>query len=227
MTVWRRFAAYWAPEPGPLAAFCAAWLGRDAETGRALAHPPLRGLPRPAAELTAEPRVYGLHATLKPPFRSGAGEAEIAAALEALAAGLAPVEAPPLRFARLGGFLALVPSGESPALSALAMALVEGLDRHRLPPPEAELARRRAAGLTARQEALLARWGYPYVGPEFRFHVTLTGRLAPEEAAAVEAALAPALAPLLPPALAVREVALFGEGEDGLHRLIRRFALRG
>jgi len=41
----------------------------------------------------------------------------------------------------------------------------------------AELARRRTLRLTAEQDAMLARWGYPYVLEDFRFHMTLTGSL--------------------------------------------------
>jgi hypothetical protein len=41
---------------------------------------------------------------------------------------------------------------------------------------EAERARRRGA-LTLRQEALLDRFGYPYVAEEFKFHMTLTDRI--------------------------------------------------
>ena len=43
--------------------------------------------------------------------------------------------------------------------------------------PPAELARRRAGGLTPRQDELLQRWGYPFVLEEFRFHMSLTGPL--------------------------------------------------
>jgi 2'-5' RNA ligase len=35
--------------------------------------------------------------------------------------------------------------------------------------------------LSARQEALLDRYGYPYVLEEFRFHMTLTERLEPSD----------------------------------------------
>ncbi|HZD24872.1 MAG TPA: DUF1045 domain-containing protein, partial [Alphaproteobacteria bacterium] len=59
----------------------------------------------------------------------------------------------------------------------------------RAPPQAAELAKRRAAGLTPRQEDLLRRWGYPYVMEEFRFHITLTGPVEPDEAAALLPAL--------------------------------------
>ena len=51
-------------------------------------------------------------------------------------------------------------------------------DEFRRPADEAELARRRANGLSPRQEELLKRWGYPYVLEEWRFHLTLTGRIA-------------------------------------------------
>ena len=50
-------------------------------------------------------------------------------------------------------------------------------DMLRAPPNAAELAKRRRAGLSARQEALLQRWGYPYTEEEFQFHMTLTDSL--------------------------------------------------
>jgi hypothetical protein len=159
------------------------WLGRDAETGAPLPHPRVPGLD--IAELTADPRRYGLHATLKPPFRLGLSWAEAVATAEALAARLAPFDLPPLAVQDLDGFLALRESAPCPGLQALADACVEALDPCRAPAPEAELARRRRSGLTARQDALLARWGYPYVFEEWRFHVTLTRRLTPAEKAVV------------------------------------------
>ena len=48
---------------------------------------------------------------------------------------------------------------------------------HRLRPDAAELARRRGAGLSAGEDALLVRWGYPHVMERWRFHMTLTRRL--------------------------------------------------
>ena len=46
---------------------------------------------------------------------------------------------------------------------------------------EAELARRRRATLTVRQDEMLVRWGYPYVFETWFFHMTLTRRLNAEE----------------------------------------------
>jgi hypothetical protein len=54
---------------------------------------------------------------------------------------------------------------------------VESLDRFRRPADAREVERRRAGGLNAKQDAYLLRWGYPYVFDEYRFHITLTGRL--------------------------------------------------
>ena len=68
-----------------------------------------------------------------------------------------------------------LPADVAPALQALADACVEGVDRHRAPPDEAELARRRGAGLSPEREANLRRWGYPDVFETWRFHMTLTG----------------------------------------------------
>src|SRR5215469_910585 len=65
-----RYAIYWAPpDDSGLARIGAAWLGRDAVTDRALPRPTVVGFDDATlAALTAEPRRYGLHATLKPPF---------------------------------------------------------------------------------------------------------------------------------------------------------------
>ena len=69
MTHYSRYAVYYAPAPGPFAEFTARWLGWDAATGTEREHPEVPGLPLPVAEITATPRKYGFHGTLKPPFR--------------------------------------------------------------------------------------------------------------------------------------------------------------
>lgn len=173
-----RFALYWAPElDDPLHEAGSAWLGRDAETNAPVPQPELPGM----AELTADPRRYGLHATLKPPFRLACSYAELLDAVATFAARQAPFALPPLEVADLDSFLALRESASCPALHALCNTAVAALDHCRLAPTQAELAKRRAVGLTSRQEAMLLRWGYPYVFEEWNFHVTLTRRLSDEE----------------------------------------------
>ncbi|MBC7141287.1 MAG: DUF1045 domain-containing protein [Rhodobacteraceae bacterium] len=225
----QRFAIYYAPPPGPLAEFAAAWLGWDAAAGRERAHPELSGLPLSVAEITATPRKYGFHGTLKPPFRLARGctEADLRAGCAALANRLAPVSLPGLGLKRLGGFLALVPEGDAAPLDALAAEVVVALDGFRAPPDAAEIARRRPERLSEGQRALLARWGYPYVLDEFRFHLTLSGNLAPDIAEEVAEALAPHLAPILPKPFVVADICLFGEAADGRFRLLHRYPLGG
>ncbi len=229
MTEFQRYAIYYILPPGPLAAFGAAWLGWDMEDGQPVPHPDLPDLPRPVAELTATPRKYGLHGTLKPPFRlaEGLDAAALTDAIDALAELARPVTLEALRLDQIGGFLALTPAGDTDGLATLAASVVADLDPFRAPPPQAELDRRRAAGLTARQEALLRRWGYPYVMDEFRFHITLTGNLPQDVADQTAAVLAPALAPMLPAPFVVDEVALVGERSDGFFELIHRYPLSG
>ena len=226
---YHRYAIYVTPRPGPLAGFGAAWLGWDLVAGAPCPHPDLPGLPRPVAEITATPRKYGFHGTIKPPFRLAAGcdAAALAEDLAAFCAGTAPVVLAGLELRRLGRFLALCPVGETAALEALAAAAVARFDRFRAPPEPAELARRRAQRLTARQEALLQRWGYPHVMEEFRFHMTLTGLLPPADLAAVEAALAPRLALLLPAPFTVEALTLLGEDGEGRFHQIARVPLAG
>ncbi len=74
MTPFRRYALFWAPPRGSaLARFGASWLGWDAEAGELVPHPEVPRLPLPVAEITATPRRYGFHGTLKPPFRLAEG----------------------------------------------------------------------------------------------------------------------------------------------------------
>ena len=181
MTPWR-VALYWAPEEvDPLHALGSAWLGRDAARGAALEQPHVDGID--LAEATADPRGYGLHATLKPPFRPLQGYEAAREAAQALAAQQAPFDLPPLAVHDLDGFLALRETQPCPALHSFADACVEALDAHRMAPSEAEIARRRPERLSPAQRAHLDRWGYPYVFEEWRFHVTLTRRLTAAEKA--------------------------------------------
>lgn len=177
-----RAAVYYAPRPDdPLFAESATWLGRDPESGAFAPQPDIEGI----AEITAEPRQYGFHATLKPPMWLPRGTTwnDLRNAAEELAAGIAPFDLPPLTVADMHGFLALRETEPSPQLQALADLCVAGLDGFRAAPSEAELARRRRAGLSAAQDAMLQRWGYPYVFGAWFFHMTLTRRLNTDERA--------------------------------------------
>ena len=62
------------------------------------------------------------------------------------------------------------------------------LNDYAVPLGPEELIRRRSAGLSSHEDALLLRWGYPYVLDRFRFHCSLTGSLAkasPQELSAL------------------------------------------
>ena len=220
-----RVAVYYAPAPDdPLTAAASTWLGRDALTN---APRPQPGLPDIAA-ITADARGYGFHATLKPPMRlSGNWDGLLDAACR-LARRIAPFDLPPLVVADVHGFLALRESVPCAPLQALADACVTELDGFRAPPTDAELARRRQARLTERQEALLARWGYPYVLDTWFFHMTLTRRLTAEE----KAVYAPAAERFLAEALAVprrvRDICLFTQAGPGAPFVIaERIPLEG
>lgn len=227
-----RYAIYWAPPPlAPLAAIGEAWLGRSAARNERLTRPTLPGLdPAVLDAATSEPRRYGLHATLKAPFRLAAGRsaAELEAAMADFARRTPAVTAPAPRLKRIGRFIALVPGVPDAALDALAARCVERFDAFRAAPDAAELGRRLAAPLTPAQRAHVARWGYPYVMEEFRFHVTLTGAIEDALAERLEPALAELFTPVMAAPLEIAEIALFTEPAPGASfRLVRRFALEG
>jgi len=221
MTEYNRFAVYYAPPPGDFASRADLWLSDAA--------PDMPGLPRAPAELTAAPRRYGFHGTIKAPFRlaDGIDPNMLKANLAALAARLPPVRMAGLRLEILKGFLAMIPEGDETDLLALGAEVVSRLDPLRAPLNEAEIARRRPDRLTARQRELLARWGYPYVMEEFRFHLTLTDDLPADLAQSTAAILGPWFAEVLPRPFDITDLCLFGEDADGRFHLLHRYPLTG
>lgn len=224
-----RYAIYYTCPPGALARFGADWLGWDAASGTPCDPPAVEGLPMPAHEITATPRKYGLHGTIKPPFRLAEGQdaAALSEAFDQFCATTAPATCAGLELTRLGSFLALTPTGDTSGLRRVAGAAVAGLDAFRAPLSEADLERRRAARLSPAQDALLLKWGYPYVMEEFRFHITLSGKLPRAAAETVQQALRPHLAPLLPQPFEIDALTLCGEDDMGRFHEIRRVPLSG
>ncbi|GHC27228.1 phosphonate metabolism protein [Gemmobacter nanjingensis] len=225
----KRYAVYYAPRAGAFAARAAEWLGWDPVAAEPRPQPQLPGLPAAVADLTAEPRKYGFHGTIRAPFRpaDGLGQDEVAAGVAELASRLKPAVCDHLRLVNLHGFLALIPEGGEAALQALGAAVVEGTDALRAPLNEAEIARRRPERLSSRQRALLDRWGYPFVMEEFRFHLTLTSSLSAPDAAAARNVLEPHFAPVLPQPFAIEDLCLFGEDGAGRFHFLHRYALTG
>jgi putative phosphonate metabolism protein len=220
-----RVAIYYAPlTDDPLTAAAAAWLGRDPVTNAPVPQP---GLPDIDA-ITAEPRGYGFHATLKPPMRLKGDWRALVSAVRALAGELAAFDLPPLAVSDLRGFLALRETAACPPLQALADRCVEQLDSFRQPPSAEELARRRRAKLSAEQDAMLTRWGYPYVFGSWFFHMTLTRRLSDEEKSVIMPAAEAWFAPAVAVPRRVEDVCLFTQASPGAaFTLAERIRLRG
>lgn len=206
-----RYAIYYTPASGSeLHRLGSSWLGRDV-----FGHPVERQ-PEDIAEFAVEPARYGFHATLKPPFALADGGArdDLGIAVAVLASGHRGIAVPALTLRVLDGFLALMPDPCPGALHALAADCVRDLDRFRCATSQAELERRRAAGLSHRQEENLTAWGYPYVLDEFRFHMTLTRCLnGNEQRTASERALQH-FAPVLGRPVMIDAVTIFRETTD-------------
>jgi len=213
-----RVAVFFTPPANhPLTVTAARWLLRDAFRGESFAAMAGGGFDGEAlTALTAEPRRYGFHATMKAPFRlvGGASLADAEALLADFCREAQPCSLPMPRIATLGPFFALVPGAPAGEVDDLAARVVKAFDPLRAPPGAAELDRRRRAGLTLAQEANLTAWGYPYVFNEFRFHMTLTGPVPIEQQPAMAALLDQRFAPLLS-GVAIETLALFVEDEPG------------
>lgn len=189
-----RYALYYAPEQSdPLWQAGCEWLGRS----------PLTGDPEPGqlsegeeerAKLTASARRYGFHATIKAPIALAGSVEDFLADVAALAATVKPFTLPRLRVSEEDGFTALRPTVLNDTLLSAGATCVRMLDRHRRPESPERVAAR-GHHCTERQKSLLARWGYPYVCEEWRFHMTLADDILPPSfRGEVETLFAPALA---------------------------------
>ena len=228
-----RYALYYAPRAEePLAVAGSRWLGRNADTGETRDLVPVSGMPSERmSAIIADPRLYGFHGTLKPPIvlAEGATERDFVGAVGAFAATERQIDVPALVLAELHDFLALVPAERCTALQDFSDRCVVEFDEFRRPAGEAELARRRAAGLTQRQEDLLLRWGYPYVLEQGHFHLTLTGKLRePRERSLILDELRRRFMASIDRPLTVRDLCVFRQPAPGRpFTVLARFRLGG
>nr|WP_083757397.1 phosphonate metabolism protein/1,5-bisphosphokinase (PRPP-forming) PhnN [Janthinobacterium sp. Marseille] len=176
-----RYALYFTPvDDSPWAQAGSSWLGRHPASPEPVQQVNIPGIPRILlSSLTADARRYGFHATLKAPFRlfEGFNEEHLLQMARAFCAAQKAIVLDEVRVRPLMDFLALQVNGPLDEIGGLAMRCVTYFDLLRAPLTEPELAKRRRAGLNARQSALLQRWGYPYTEEFYRFHMTLTDAL--------------------------------------------------
>lgn len=174
-----RYALYYMPPAASALAVAGnAWLGRDAVSGLAVAHPALPGLPPDTLRRhTATARRYGFHATLKAPFVLAAGfdESHLMQMATSFSACQAPLVPLMLKTCLLDDFLALCPAAPTSHVAALAMRCMVYFDLLR-------------ASSDAETDAMARgrRRGTPNAGSAFRFHMTLSDRLVDSDATLIE-----------------------------------------
>jgi putative phosphonate metabolism protein len=222
-----RYAIYSAPASGTdLDRFGAGLLGYDAYSGCNLSFP--EGMTPDWHGLTGDPRKYGFHATLKAPFSLAQGktEVELIEACELFAGKARPIPVIKPVIDSISDFVALVPADRSPELERLAADCVSNFDAFRAPLTSKDRARRNPSALTPRQSQHLDRWGYPYVMQDYRFHMTLTGRLDDGRRDPVVTMLRDRFSATGLKTLAIDRIALFSQNDAvSRFRILRHYVL--
>jgi putative phosphonate metabolism protein len=212
-----RYAIYFVPSVASvLYRFGAQLIGYDAYTGQPIPFADsIEAEIEGWQQLTADPRKYGFHATLKAPISLAPGrtENELTAAMRefALTPRSIPLIAPTVR--SISSFIAIVPDGPCPELRKLAEDCVTAFDHFRAPLTDADRERRNVSALTERQIHYLDRWGYPYVFEEFRFHMTLAGSLPAERRESVARVLQKRFDTLEPKSVPIDRLALLRQDD--------------
>ena len=141
-----RYALYFSPpKDHPLTGAASLWLGRDAFTGETYPAPDHEQLGAAEQfELTADPRRYGFHATIKAPFSLAASvtEKDLLGVAEDFAQRTPAFEIPELVLGQLGRFFALVPGSLHQPLQDFAAKVVRSFEPFRAALSEADMARR-------------------------------------------------------------------------------------
>jgi len=219
-----RYALYFTPpKDDPLTSLAARWLGRDAFSDEIFSDKAMGPLPEGHAELTADPRRYGFHATLKAPFELAGSvtERDLLDVATQFASQTKVFAIPELVLGQLGHFFALVPGSLYQPLQDFASRVVKTFEPFRAPLSDHDIARRRPEGLSEPQRANLLRWGYPYVNDEFRFHMTLTGPVPTERQPELQEILGHRFAGHTGKPLDISGLAIFVEEERGAPFTVR------
>jgi putative phosphonate metabolism protein len=231
MATFPRYAIYYVAAPGTeLDRFGTQMLGYDAVSGDDLPFPD--GIMQMAPDwrdLTKDPRKYGFHATLKAPLSLAPGntEAELLAACESFADRPRPIPVIRPIVDSISGFIAVVPATPSAGLERIAADCTSEFDSFRAPLTSEDRARRNPSDLTPGQRKYLDRWGYPYVMEEFRFHMTLTGRLAAERREPILTMLRNSFSAIGLKTLAIDRIALFRQkNANSRFRIVSHWQLR-
>jgi len=127
---------------------------------------------------TAKPAHYGFHATIKAPFEMADGKTEkqLISDLGAFCRSHKPLPLSGMSPSSRDGFNSLTIANQSPELTNLVFDCVKTFEPYRAPITAADIERRNPASLSQRQNAYLLEFGYPSVGEEFWFHMTLSGQ---------------------------------------------------
>jgi putative phosphonate metabolism protein len=231
MATFPRYAIYYVSAPGSdLDRFGAQLLGYDAFSGEDLPFPDgIMQIAPDWRDLTRDPRKYGFHATLKAPLSLAQGktEAQLLAACESFAGAPRPIPVIRPVVNSISGFIAVVPAEPSTELERFAADCTNEFDSFRAPLTPGDRTRRNPSVLTPRQREHLDRWGYPYVMEDFRFHMTLTGRLDAERREPVLKMLRNRFSLLGLKTLAIDRIALCRQDDaDSPFRIVRHCVLK-
>ena len=204
----QRYAIYWTPAPETaIAQFGARWFGGVESFGLEAEF---------AARATRSPAHYGLHATLKAPFRlpSDTSLEALQRSLDDFCEKRRPPPGGRLILARHQRYLTLVCAGKTAEFDWLAAECVTHFDCFRAPLVDEDRKRREIDAMSGREAIFLEEFGYPYVLSDFRFHISLAGPLEDAELDEVENALSPRLALFMTEPFRIETLTLLGEPHD-------------
>lgn len=221
----KRYAIYYVPSNNLFYKLGSSWLGWDTISGQPASQPETDSAVN-IQKITEAPRKYGLHATIKAPFRLGnnVNALELERQLEILCGSIKPIEFK-LKLSELSGFFALTPTVKNTEIRNLHTKVVRKLDYFRAQPTKEEIIKRRENQLTSEQDQNLIKWGYPYIFEDFYFHITLTGKIPEDLRNKVKDEIENFFQPVLQQKINLSELALVGEATDGNFYVLRQMPL--
>ncbi|WP_066853984.1 DUF1045 domain-containing protein [Halodesulfovibrio spirochaetisodalis] len=208
-----RYALYYTPPRNSrLESAGTHWLGRTpVQFGKIPEQIPEGFFKQEYYQIIESPRWYGFHGTIRAPFElaDGITPEMFIRKVHRVCSSHAPFSFPSFSVRCFGGFLALTPTSSYPELHKLHSDCMRKLDNLRAPLSNFDKQRHMEKKLSERQERLLRRFGYPFVMEEYRFHMTLTGKIDDRVRRSYKDKLEAILSPFLNEQVPVQELTVY------------------
>jgi hypothetical protein len=167
-------------------------------------------------------RKYGLHATLKAPFRlrKGCELDDLISFFQDTCTRYDGCIFNNISIKKISDFIAITPNSDTTKIHSLAADIVKEFDQFRDELNESDIEKRNLSSYSLRQKEYFYSWGYPYVFEEFKFHMTLGKLSHSKDGTAEEKICNEYFQEIISKPMKIDNLCLMGEDQNGMFHIL-------